>query len=332
MGKTLRMGIINRPGSAGAHPVATAEWAEAHGYESIWLPDGGGRMDSLTLAAAMAMKTATLRLCMGIVPVYTRPPAIFATSALTLAALAPGRVVLGLGSSHPDMVQGWYGVPFEHTLARMRETTQVLRRMLDGERVDFDGETLHTHGFQLATPLAARMPLYISALRPRMLELAGELADGVILNLTPLAALPRMLEHIDAGAKRAGRRVEDLEVVSFFNAFVTDDPPAAAAQFRKTAAYYYAMPAYNGFLAWCGHRRAATELREALAAGERKRAMAAVTDELAQELALIGTAAQVKTSLDKFAAVGLDTAAIGSGWPDPVQGLPTLQALAPGGA
>lgn len=329
MSNTIRMGVVDRSDAGPDHPVDRAVWAEARGYDSIWLTDGGGRMDAMTLAAAIAMKTEAIRLCMGIVPVYTRSPATFATTGMSLSRLAPGRVVMGLGSSHPNMVQDWYGFPFEKPMARMREVTVALRQMLAGEPVDLDGETINTHGFKLAVPTEGTVPVYISALRPKMLELAGEVADGVILNLTPLSAMPRIMESIDVGAKRSGRRAEDLEIVCLFNTFVTTDVQAAENQFRKIASFYFRWPAYNAYLAWCGHKKAAAEIMAAHAAGDRAGAVAAVSEEMPHELAIIGTAEQCKAELQKFADAGLNTAAIASGWPKRAEADAIYEALAP---
>ena len=105
------------------------------------------------------------------------------------------------------------------------------------------------------------MPIHIAALRPGMLELAGELGDGVVLNLTPAELLPRVLEHVDTGAKRSGRRVEDLEIVSLLNTFVTDDVAAGTQAMRRVALGYYSTGVYASFLAWLGRPREAEQIQ-----------------------------------------------------------------------
>lgn len=329
MSKPLRVGLLNRAGASADDPLALAQWADEQGYESFWLTDGGGRMDAITLAAAVAVKTRRIQIGLGVVPVFTRPPAIFATSALALSRLAPERILFGLGSSHPGMVHDWYGQPFEKTLTRVRETVQLLRPMLAGERVDFDGETLFSHGFRLAAPVEGHVPLYIAALRPKMLELAGEVADGVVLNLAPLEVLPRMLEHIDTGAKRSGRRVEDLDVACIFNTYVTSDPEGAVAQFGRVSAYYYAMPAYNAFLAWCGYKDAAQALTETTASGDRATAAAVLSPDLIRKLAIIGDADACRATLRAYHQAGLNTPIVGAVAQDPAEQQATMAAFTP---
>jgi alkanesulfonate monooxygenase SsuD/methylene tetrahydromethanopterin reductase-like flavin-dependent oxidoreductase (luciferase family) len=115
-------------------------------------------------------------------------------------------------------------------LHRIRETVGVLRSMLAGERVTFEGRTIRTRGFRLVSPPPKPVPIYLAALMPPMLELAGEIADGIILNFMPVEAVPRMLEHVRRGAERAGRDASQLEIVSRFQTIVTDDVAAARAR------------------------------------------------------------------------------------------------------
>jgi len=309
--------------------VARAQWAEANGYESLWLTDGGGRMDAFTLAAALAVKTERVRICLSVVPVYTRPPAVLATSAMTLSHLAPGRIVLGLGSSSHAMVEGWYGTPFKKPWTRVKESAQLVRRMLALEKIDYVGETLYSRGFRLGIAPAAPIPIYLAALRPRMLELAGEIADGVVLNLVPPAVVPRVLEHIDAGAKRAGRRVDDLEVGLLLNTFVTADPAAALEQFRGIALGYYATPVYNRFLAWCGYEQAATDISEGFAQRDRARTAAALDEAVLRELAALGSAEECRAMVRRYHEAGITTPIIVAASTDHGAYLETVRTFAP---
>ncbi len=309
--------------------VNRALWAEAQGYESVWFGDGGGYMDAFTLAGAVAARTSRIRICLSIVPVFTRPPAVFATSAMTLSHLAPDRVVIGMGTSSNVMIEGWYGTPFHKPLTRVRETTQLLRRMLAGEKVDFQGETVSSRGFRLAMPVQGRVPIYLAALRPKMLELAGEIADGVILNFVPRDALPRLLEHVDKGAKRSGRRVEDLEIAQLVRTFVTRDVPRAENEFRGIAAAYFFTPVYNKYLAWCGYEKEAAQIAEGFRKKDRAMTQGAFGTELIHNLALIGTAAECRAELDKYRKAGLNTAVIECTTADRDDYLATIDAFTP---
>ena len=298
------------------NPIENAIRAEAEGFESIWMTDGNGRMDPLTAAAAIGARTRRIRIGLGIVPVFNRPPPVLATSAAALSHVAPDRVVLGVGSSSQTMIERWYGMAFEKPLTRVRETVDLVRRILAGERTAYDGETVRSHDFRLTSPPRGRVPIYVAALRPGMLELAGEIGDGVILNLAPAELLPRVLEHVDTGAKRSGRRVEDLEIVSLLNTFVTDDAAAGTQLMRRVALGYFSTGVYANFLSWMGRPREAEQIRQGFAERDRAKTSAALSDELVQRLGLIGTATQVRTRLDEYAAAGLDTAVVSPASPD----------------
>jgi probable F420-dependent oxidoreductase len=284
-----------------------AERAEALGYESLWIADTGAGPDAFVVGAVAAAVTRRLRIGTAVVPIYTRTPSVMAAAAGSLAQLAPGRVVLGLGASSETIVEAWGGVPFSKPLARMRETVTVLRQMLAGERVTFAGRTIQTRGFRLVSQPPQPVPIYVAALMPPMLELAGEIADGVVLNFFPREALPRILEHVQIGARRAGRDPAGIEVVSRFQVIVTDDRAAARQALRHMMGPYFATSVYNRFVAWCGFPDEAREILAGWQAKDRARNLAAVSDEMIDRLAIIGSAAECRAQLAAFAAAGVTT-------------------------
>ncbi|HEY3186256.1 MAG TPA: LLM class flavin-dependent oxidoreductase, partial [Solirubrobacteraceae bacterium] len=233
--------------------------------------------------------------------------AVHAAGAGSVAQVAPGRFVLGLGVSSETIVDAWGGVPFRRPLARMRESVGVLRQMLAGERVTFEGRTVRTRGFRLMSPPPAPVPIYVAALMPPMLELAGEVADGVILNFMPVEAVPRMLAHVRAGAGRAGRDPAALEVVARFQTVVTEDAAAARDAIRQMMGPYFATSVYNRFIAWCGFPEEARAIDAAWRAKDRVRNVAAVTDQMVDRLAIIGSAEHCRARLAEFAAAGVTT-------------------------
>jgi probable F420-dependent oxidoreductase len=279
---------------------------ERLGYDSIWIADTGAGPDAFVVAAAAAQVTETIRLGTAVVPVYTRAPAVMAAGAGSVAQLAPGRFVLGIGASSETIVERWGGVPFRRPLTRMRETTTVLRSMLAGERTTFAGRTIQTSGFRLVSPPPAPVPIYLAALMPPMLELAGEIADGVVLNMMPVGAVPRMLDHVRRGAARAGRDGR-LEVVARFQVIVTDDKAGARAALRHMLGPYFATSVYNRFVAWCGFPEEALAIARAWAAKDRAGNLAAVTDAMIDRIAVIGTAAECRAQLERFVDAGVTT-------------------------
>jgi probable F420-dependent oxidoreductase len=306
-----------------------ALWGEAEGFDAVWFADVG-TVDALTLAAAIAVKTSRIQVGLGVVPAYTRTPAVFASTVMTLSHLAPGRIVMGLGASSHGMIEGWHGIPFEKPLTRVRETVQVLRGMLAGEREDFQGETLRTSGYRLLPPLKGAVPIYVAALRAKMLEMAGEYGDGIVLNSYPLEALPRMLEHVAVGAARAGKRLEEMEIVCRHHVIVSDDVPAAREQFRKRFAAYFATPVYNDFLAWCGFPEAAGVIAEGWKEKDRAKTSGALDDALVDKLGVLGGPDHCRDVIREHIKLGITTPVINPISDDPAVIAATYEAFAPG--
>jgi len=306
-----------------------AEHAEILGYESVWIADTGAGPDAFVVAAVAAAATRRARIGTAVIPIFTRALPVHAAGAGSVAQLAPGRFILGLGVSSETIVDTWGGVPYRQLFTRTRETVAVLRQMLAGERVTFEGKTVRTRNFRLVSPPPSPVPIYLAALMPPMLELAGEIADGVILNFMPVEAVPRMLEHVRAGAKRAGRDPSQLEIVARFQTVVTDDVPAARAAIRHMMGPYFATSVYNRFVAWCGFEEEAQAIGDAWRAKDRSRNVGAVTDDMIDRLALIGSAEHCHERLAAFAAAGVTTPMIQPFLFDEAAIWHTLEALAP---
>src|SRR5436190_16785184 len=309
-----------------------AEHAEILGYESLWIADTGAGPDAFVVAALAAGVTRRVRLGTAVVPIYTRALSVHAAAAGSVAQLAPGRFVLGLGTSSETIVDTWGGGPFRRPFTRMRETVATLRQMLAGERVTVEGKTVRTRNFRLVSPPPAPVPIYIAALMPPMLELAGEIADGVILNFMPVEAVPRMLDHVRAGAARAGRDPSTLEVVARFQTVVTDDVPAARGAIRHMMGPYFATSVYNRFVAWCGFAEEAHAIDAAWRAKDRARNVAAVTDDMVDRLAIIGTPEHCRERLAAFVEAGVTTPMIQPFLFDEAAIWRTFEALSPAGA
>jgi probable F420-dependent oxidoreductase len=285
--------------------TAEREWA----YDAIWLAETNGP-DSASLAGALALATSRATLGTAIVPVQTRTPALLAMTAATLAGLAPDRFVLGLGSSSHAIVEGWHGLPFEQPLTRVRETVAIVRAALAGGKTDFAGRTARSRGLRLGFVPERPVPIYLAALRERMLELAGEIGDGLVVNLFPVTAMPRILAAWRRGAARAGRDASRGEVVCRFQVAVTDDVPAARNLIRLAFAGYIAQPVYNAYFRWCGFEAEAAAVAEAFARGDRAASAAAMTDALIDRIAILGPAERCREQIAEFVAAGVTTPVI----------------------
>lgn len=307
--------------------IDLVQWAEENGIDDVWFSDAMAP-DSLTMVAAVAPYTRRMRVGVAVTPVYTRTPAVFAATASVLAQLLPGRFVLGLGSSSQAIMERFNGIPLAKPLTRVKETAIIVRSMLAGEKSDFDLATLTSRGYR-QEPLPEPPPIYLAALRPKMIEMAAEVGDGVVFNLWPRQALPRMMEHVEIGAKRAGKRIEDLEIVNRSFVMVADDVDAARAQFRNYYTPYYANPVYNEFLKWAGYRDEAEGVLAGWAARDRALSTGAVTDEIIDAVAIIGSAEEVHRRIREQTAAGIDTTIVSPIGQVPVaEAMPTFEAFA----
>ena len=308
MTEQRRLGFFLSPDPQAESSFERALWAEAQGYDDIWFPDGKGTPDALTLAAAVAARTEKARLCTGVTPVYTRPAAVLGTSILAIDSVSPGRFVMGLGSSTHAMIDGWYGQQFGKPLSTVRETVEVLRTVLAGEKTSYAGNAVRSKGFKLGSPVRGQVPIFLAAMGPRMLELVGEVADGVILNhFTPIDRLDFALDHIDRGAKRSGRRAEDVEIAARVCVWTTQDDEAALTAFSTDFSFYGSTAIYQNMIKLMGYEQAAMDIAEGFKARDRQRIMSAVPEELVRRLYIWGDEAACHARLKAYYAAGLDS-------------------------
>jgi probable F420-dependent oxidoreductase len=295
------------PDPRGVHQtIELAKWAEDEGYDDLWFADSNG-VDALTTAAAVALNTSRCRIGTAIIPVFSRTPAVLASTAHVLNQLSGGRFILGLGSSSQTMMENWHGQTFEKPLTRVKETTLLIKQMLAGQKTDFDGVTVKSKGYRQLPLEEDAQPVYMAALRGKMLETAAEFSDGVILNLFPKNSLPRMMDHIRIGAERAGKKLEDVEIVCRHQVIVTDEIDNARNMIRRGFAPYYATPVYNAFLAWSGYEDVAKTIAEGWAAKDREKTTGALNDQLVDDIAIIGSVGQCHDRIREYGEMGITT-------------------------
>jgi probable F420-dependent oxidoreductase len=285
------------PGMTLADSQAPIRQAEAAGFSDLWSGDTSGP-DGFTPLALAAAWTERARLGTGIVNVYTRGPAVLAQHAAALADASRGRFVLGLGASSDVIVERWNGVPFERPLSRVRETVAQLRPVLAGER--------GLGGFKLEQAPAAPIPIYLAALREKMLSLAGEVADGAFVNFLPLSGLPTVLEHLHAGEAKAGKQQGASDVVCrFFCIPQSREEGIGLARFMFAA--YGTVPVYAEFFRWLGWGEQLDPMVAAWKEGDRARALELAPDELISEIFIFGSPEEQRERLARFAAGGIRT-------------------------
>ena len=302
-----RIGVAFSGGLTATEIADCAERAEALGYESAWVAEGHGG-DQFAILAACALRTRRIRLGTAISSVFVRTAPTIAMAAATVDELSGGRFVLGLGSSHRVQVGPEHGVEYARPLDRIRDTVAIVRTLLREHDVSHAGETVRIERFNLwFRPHRADPPVYLSALFPKMLELTGEIADGVILTRSTLATPAAARARVAAGAARAGRDAAAVEITSLLPASVSSDREAALAAARPGLAFYAGFfPRYNRLLAESGFPDEAAAVARAWAAGDADGAARAVTDEMIAATGIAGTAAECRERLDAYRDAGLD--------------------------
>jgi probable F420-dependent oxidoreductase len=264
------------------------------GYTDVWSAETNGT-DAFTPLALASQWAPGVRLGPAIVPVYTRGPGLLAQQAATLAGLAPGRFVLGIGTSSPAIVERWNGIPFTEPYQRVRDTLRFLRRALAGEKVS--DEALGVTGFKLDNAPGSPPPIVLAALRPGMLHLAAREADGAITN---------WLAPHDVRKVRAELGSEK-ELIARIFVCPTGNADEARALGRWMIAAYMTVPVYAAFHEWLGRGKDLAAMNEAWAAGDRKAALDAIPDEVVDDLIVHGPPEACRERVREYVASGLDT-------------------------
>jgi probable F420-dependent oxidoreductase len=276
---------------------ALIEGAEAVGFTDLWSGETSGP-DGFTPLALAAAWTERMRLGTGVVNAFTRGPAVLAQHAAALQDASGGRFCLGIGSSSNVIVERWNQIPFERPLTRVRETVEVLRAVLAGER--------GPGGFKLETAPEVPPPLYIAALRGRMLRLGGSLGDGTFVNFLPLSGVERVTSEIRAGERDAGKPEGGSDVLCRF--FCIPQPAEQGMPLARWMFSAYAtVPVYEAFFRWLGWGEAIDPMVEAWRAGDRERARAAAPERLIREIFIFGAPEEQKARLGEFVRGGITT-------------------------
>ncbi|MEO3814367.1 LLM class F420-dependent oxidoreductase [Sphaerisporangium sp. B11E5] len=266
------------------------------GYTDAWSAEVSGNDGFLPLALAAGW-APELRLGTAIVPVSTRGPGLLAMSAATMADVAPGRFVLGIGASSPVIVERWNAGTFAAPYGRTRDTLRFLRRALTGEKVTERYETFAVSGFRLDRAPKVAPKIMLAALRPRMLHLAAEEADGAVTNWLSPEDVRKVRAEIGP----------DTELAARLFVCVSEDADRVRELGKRMLAAYLTVPAYAAFHEWLGRGEALRPMSEAWAAGDRRAALKAIPDEVVDALIVHGDAATCRARVREYVASGLTT-------------------------
>ncbi|MEU1597177.1 LLM class flavin-dependent oxidoreductase [Streptomyces sp. NPDC005708] len=297
--------------------------AEKLGLDVCWVAEAWGS-DGPSALGYYAARTDRMLLGSGIMQVGTRTPTAVAQTAITLSNLSGGRFLLGLGASGPQVIEGLHGVPFARPLRRMRETVEIVRRVLDGGKLSYSGAEFRIPlpggeavPMRLSMRAEHRIPVYLAALSPAMLELTGEVADGWLgTSFVPEGAAGAYFAHLDNGLARSGRTRAELDICQGAEvAFAPDEEALGAMTARRKKELAFSLGGmgsastnfYNNAYSRQGWAETAAEVRERWQSGDRDGAAGLVTDEMVLGTTLIGTEAMVRQRLRVWREAGVDT-------------------------
>jgi F420-dependent oxidoreductase-like protein len=294
--------------------------AESAGFDSVWAAEAYGS-DTATVLAWIAAQTERIRIGSSIFQMPARSPAMTAMTAATLDHLSNGRMILGIGSSGPQVAEGWHGQPFPRQLQRTREYVAIVRKALARERLEFDGE-VYTLPLPdgpgkalklMIGPVQERIPIYIAAIGPKNTELTGEIADGWMPTFFSPEHVGEFRELLEEGAGRAGRTLDGFDIAPNVNVCIDDDRDRARDVMRPYLALYVGgmgsrkQNFYNALVRRYGFEEAAQEVQDLYLAGKKDEAAAALPKELIDITSLCGPRDLVKERLDVYREAGVGT-------------------------
>lgn len=288
--------------------VERVRLAESLGYDSTYVTHIAGR-DSLTVLAAYASRTERIRLGTGVLPIYSRTPVATAQAAATVDEISGGRMVLGVGVSHRVTVEAWYGQEIGSPVAEMREYVTAMRAMFGGEdpaAATGEGEKRWPTSFRfMGYDVRADLPIYVAALSPNMLRLAGEIADGVLLWLCdPPYVRDVVLPEVAKGRERAGKTMEGFDVVPAVPSAVTADRAATLDRVRSDLVTYLSLPFYRSMLERSGFEAEIAGFDAGMADGDVGSARSAMSEAMLDSLGGFGSADDVRGAVGRYLEAG----------------------------
>src|SRR5260370_9423473 len=309
--------------------------ADRLGYDSIWLGESWG-YELFTSMADLVRVTSRIKIGAGIANIFSRSPALIASTVATLDERSQGRIILGLGPSGANVIERWHGVPYQKPVRRTREYVEIIRMILRGEKLVYHGEMFNLErGFKLRfTPPRADIPIYIAAMGPKNVVQSGEIADGVLPVYWPSNKWGELREQLDEGARIASRPPHSAMIAPYITSVIlnenaTEEERASARLAAASPLAYYIGRMgvfYAQMLTRHGYGAEVEVVQEAWKQGM-KNALQAVTPELLDATTIIGTPQEIVTKLDQWVAAGVDEPVLGMPSGSPDESCPKLAAL-----
>jgi probable F420-dependent oxidoreductase len=305
----MPLGCFVSVGRSLEQAVARVRAAEELDYASVWVTHINAR-ESLTVLTHYAAHTEKVRLGTGVVPIYTRTPATMAQTAATLDELSGGRLNLGLGVSHRPVVEGWHGQTIDRPVSEMREYVAIVRAILRGEEPPA-GEKWRT-GFRLGMDPRPDVRIYVAGLSPRMLQLAGEVADGVVLWLcNPNYVTDVVVPEVRKGRERASKDLDGFDIVAAVPSACVDDPAEAWASQRRDLIPYFSLPFYRAMIERSGFGGDLERFDAAASGGDGDAMQAAISEDFLRVLTAVGSAQEVREGVERYQQAGVTSPCVG---------------------
>jgi 5,10-methylenetetrahydromethanopterin reductase len=308
MSSNQKLGLQTNVGvgaDALAGRLALIREAEDLGYTSLWIAEVSGP-DAFVSLAALAVNTRKAELATGVIPIQIRTPGAMAMGFLTINELSGGRAIAGLGVSSPIIVERWHGASYRKPVTAMRECVTIMRQLFTEGRSKFQGE-VYKSDFKLSMRITAPHPpkIYLAGLNAPMLRLAGEVADGVLMNYSPPEAIAPMVQHISEGARAAGRDPSAVDVGIYIRMCITEDEDKAVDSFRRELTGYAFVDSYNKMFARYGLAAEFDEVRRLWQLGKRDEAPKAISEASCRKIAVFGNAKAGRDFVARFRAAGI---------------------------
>lgn len=288
--------------------VEIVRLAEELGYECVSLPESFGR-DGFTLCDRLLAATSRIEVNLGLANVFSRSPAVLAQTAATLDELSGGRFILGLGSSTPNLVEGWHGLRYNRPILRTRETIELCQRIWRQDKTPYEGQIFKAGGVKMSfAPASGSVPIWHGALLEKSMQLCGEMADGWIPNLLPVEGIAPGKATLQAASEAAGRDSNAVIAAPSMQFMVGDDSAQLLPLVKFGLAIYYGPDTspYAKIAAQVGHADDVSALRAAYAEGGTNAAIAVTTDSLARSVSIVGNLEECRAQLDRVYQMGAD--------------------------
>ena len=302
---------------------------EDAGYNLVVVPEMWGH-DAITLIAQGLQVTSKLKFATGIVNIYSRSPGTLAMTAASLAELSDNRFILGLGASGPITIEDFHGIPYGKPLTRTRETIQIIRTLLRGERANFDGEYFKLKNHKLAFTPEREVPIWLASLGPKNLELTGELADGWYPIWAALSNFSELVKPVERGLSKADKSRKDFTIAPFIISCASEKPELTTQLAKRHLAYYIGKMGtfYYELAIRLGYQTEANQIRS-LYASDREAAANAISSKMLDDIAITGSIEEAQNKMKKWEQI-TDIPLVGLPYKTPPEiAFETMQAFAP---